>query len=515
MDPVYRTHLALDLDFVAARTCFGELLKKVGAQDTMRLSHDEVEHLVKTEGRDVLRQVFQGHVDLRAAAEQGREAPRGIDELERSHRRQLERPLRTVFGDNRVVRLNFTSKDASGGLRPLDAELNLPEELYSMGLRRSACTLAMDVSFDSANEKLADLTGGKVPKRQLEQLVARATQDFDAFYDRMQRERTQHPPLVAQDSPLLAISTDGKGIVMRPESLREATRKKAERDKHKLTTRLSAGEKRNRKRMAEVASVYDLERQPRSPDDILTRHKEDEADKVPRPRAQNKRVWASVDKPLKSVVQQAFDEALSRDPDRQRDWVYLVDGNKEQIRVAKNIACLNGVSLVIIIDFIHVLEYLWRAAWSFFDKGDSRVEAWVLTRARAVLDGKASCVAAGIRRAATKRGLEKKKRKGADDCADYLLNNKEMLKYDVYLAAGYPIATGVIEGACRHLVNDRLGITGARWGLQGAEAILRLRALRTSGDFEEYWRFHRRQELERNHLARYAPDQLSELKNVA
>ena len=174
-----------------------------------------------------------------------------------------------------------------------------------------------------------------------------------------------------------------------------------------------------------------------------------------------------------------------------------------------------GIALVIIIDFIHVLEYLWKAARSFFDKGDSEVEAWVLTRARAVLDGEASSVAAGIRRAATKRGLEKKKRKGADDCADYLLNNKEMLKYDVYLAAGYPIATGVIEGACRHLVNDRLGITGARWGLQGAEAILRLRALRTSGDFEEYWRFHRRQELERNHLGRYAPDELLELRTAA
>ena len=90
-----------------------------------------------------------------------------------------------------------------------------------------------------------------------------------------------------------------------------------------------------------------------------------------------------------------------------------------------------------------------------------------------------------------------------------------MLQYDEYLAAGYPIATGVIEGACRHLVNDRFGITGARWGLQGAEAILRLRALRSSGDFDEYWRFHRRRELERNHLVRYAPDELADLRAVA
>jgi len=512
MDPVYCISSDLDLDFSAARASFNALLSKASSKDTQQLSHDEVEHLVDTEGREVLRLIYQGHLDLRTAAEQNREAPRGADDEERSHRRHLERPLRTVFGDNRVVRLNFTSKDVSSGLRPLDAELNLPKESYSLGLRRAASIMAMDVSFDSAYAKLAAFTGGNVPKRQLEELVVRTAQDFDAFYDDVQRERIQHPPDLESNHPLLVLTSDGKGIVMRPESLREGTRKKAERDKHKLATRLSAGEKRNRKRMAEVAAVYDQELQPRSPDDILAQRIQEQSKRAPRPRAQNKRVWASVDKPLKAVVQQCFDEALSRDPDRQRTWVYLVDGNKEQIRVASEIAKRNCVSLVIIVDFIHVLEYLWKAAWSFFDKGDKKVEAWVLTRARAVLDGRASNVAAGIRQSATKRGLADKDRKGADDCADYLLNKKDMLKYNDYLAAGCPIATGVIEGACRHLVNDRLGITGARWGLKGAEAILRLRALRTSGDFEDYWRFHRRQELERNHLSRFAKNELPELR---
>ncbi len=513
MDPVYRTTPDLDLDFSAARACFEDIVDLASAEDTMRQSHDEVESLVKAKGRELLRQIFQSHLDLRAVAETGRQAPLGVDGEDRPHRRALRRPLRSLFGENRVVRLNFTSKATSGGLRPLDAELNLPEESYSLGVRRMCCTFAMDLSYDAALAKLEDSTGLRVPKRQMEELIVRAAQDFDAFYDTMQRQRLAHPPQGDTNRPLLAISTDGKGIVMRPESLRPATRKKAERDQHKLATRLSAGEKRNRKRMAEVATVYDIERQPRGPDDILSRSHDSE--KAPRPRAQNKRVWASVDKPLKAVVQQAFDEAQSRDPDQQRDWVYLVDGNKEQIRMGKALAALRGVSLVIIIDFIHVLEYLWKAAWCFFHKGDPDVEAWVSQRARAVLEGRASHVAAGVRRTATKRGLDKARRKGADDCADYLLHNKDMLEYDQYLAAGYPIATGVIEGACRHLVNDRLGITGARWGLHGAEAILRLRALRSSGDFDEYWRFHRRRELERIHLVRYATEELAELRDVA
>ena len=90
-----------------------------------------------------------------------------------------------------------------------------------------------------------------------------------------------------------------------------------------------------------------------------------------------------------------------------------------------------------------------------------------------------------------------------DDCAEYLLNYKDMLKYDEYLAAGLPIATGVIEGACRHLVNDRMDITGARWGLQRAEAILKLRSLKSSGDSEVYWDFYKDQTLKRNHTSRY------------
>jgi hypothetical protein len=102
------------------------------------------------------------------------------------------------------------------------------------------------------------------------------------------------------------------------------------------------------------------------------------------------------------------------------------------------------------------------------------------------------------------RELPPDKRVGADDCADYLIAKRSMLRYDRYLRQGLPIATGVIEGACRHLIVDRLDITGARWSVRGAEAILRLRSLRSSGDFDDYWRFHLEAEHARNHASRYA-----------
>jgi hypothetical protein len=140
---------------------------------------------------------------------------------------------------------------------------------------------------------------------------------------------------------------------------------------------------------------------------------------------------------------------------------------------------------------------------SFHDEGDPAAEQWVHDQAIAVLAGKATRVAASLRRTATRRGLNPAKRAGVDACATYLINKQRYLHYPTALHNGWPIATGVIEGACRHLVKDRMDITGARWGLPGAEAILKLRALRNNGDFDTYWRYHLEQERRRVHETRY------------
>jgi hypothetical protein len=183
-------------------------------------------------------------------------------------------------------------------------------------------------------------------------------------------------------------------------------------------------------------------------------------------------------------VEEVFEETRRRDPECRRRWVVLVDGDRHQIARVRAEARRRGLAsdITLVVDFIHVLEYLWDAAWCFFAEGDRGAERCVTERAFAVLQGRSSDVTAGIRRSATLRELPADRRKGADDCADYLIAKRSMLRYDRYLRAGLPIATGVIEGACRHLIVDRLDITGARWSVPGAEAILRLRSLRPSGD---------------------------------
>jgi hypothetical protein len=143
-------------------------------------------------------------------------------------------------------------------------------------------------------------------------------------------------------------------------------------------------------------------------------------------------------------------------------------------------------------------------AWDSYGERGGPAPSWHQEPwARTILRGKAAQVAAGIRRRATTYGYSPAERAGADECARYLGNKKNYLDYATALAKGWPIATGIIEGACRHIVKDRMDITGARWGLEGAEAILRLRAVIANGDFEDYWRFHLRREHERIHHAKY------------
>jgi hypothetical protein len=492
--------IAVEKPFAAAEEKFSELVARLRTEESRRMTHSELESLIAAEGREIHRRLLQGHLDLRASEERVQASVRGTDDVERTHHRRRARGLLTVFGLVTAMRMTYGAR-RRGSLSPLDASLNLPKELHSHGLRRLAAVEAARGSFDATVEAIERNTGTRLAKRQAEELVERAAQDFDAFYD-----RPESAEAAASEKDLLVLSLDGKGIVMRHEHLREATRKAAESAQHKLERRLSKGEKRDRKRMATVAAVYDLTAQARRPEDVLAELRPVRDVSKPRPRAKNKRVWASVEKSAEAVTSEVFEEARRRDPECRRRWVVLVDGDRHQIARVRAEAKRRGMSrdVTLVVDFIHVLEYLWDAAWCFFEEGDKEAERWVTERAFAVLEGRSSDVAAGIRRSATLRELPPDKRIGADDCADYLIAKRSMLRYDQYLRRGLPIATGVIEGACRHLIVDRLDITGARWSVRGAEAILRLRSLRSSGDFDAYWTFHLEAEHARNHASRYA-----------
>jgi hypothetical protein len=485
--------------FEASRVLFEALVGELAGPDCAGATHAELEDVLTARSREVFCQLMQDHLDLRAQREQrlpevtdAGQVARGA--VETGHTRALT----TVFGQVTASRLAYRRR-GHVNLYPADGQLNLPTEKHSHGLRRLVAVEAARGSFDDVTDAIERATGVRLGKRQAEELAGRAAVDFEGFY-----AQRRAPAGARRD--VLVLSADGKGIVMRPEALRPATAHAAAGSTPKLATRLSKGEKRNRKRLAEVGAVYDAEPVTRSPADILARDTNTDDTGSEAPVAANKWLTASVTDDAATVIGRLFDEAGRRDPGHERTWIALVDGNNHQIDRIQTEATRRGIDMTILCDFIHVLEYLWKAAWSFHNEGDPAAEEWVRDKATAVLQGKATHVAAGIRRAATRRGLAPPRRAGADTCATYLTNKASHLDYPTALHNGWPIATGVIEGACRHLIKDRMDITGARWGLTGAEAILKLRALRSNGHLNEYWHYHLAQERHRVHETRYRND---------
>jgi hypothetical protein len=502
--------IANDAVFCESRSQMTKLEDDLSDDAAMSAPLHKIEQMLEAQGREMLRSMMQAHFDQRAAQERV-VAVEGADGVERTQLRRGRRNVMTKFGEVELDR-NLYQAPAVEGLAPLDAAMELPAEKYSYEVRRIVAEESARASFDEVVELVKKQTGAEVPKRQVEELTMRAAQDFDAFY----RERLCDPE---STDHLLILSFDAKGVATVHRDLREATRRAAEETPRRLETRLVKGEKPNRKRMAEVATVYTLEKWPRTVFDVLHGMSDEQPNPARRPRPTNKRVWASIEHAPQQVINDAFAEALRRDPGRRRQWVVLVDGNRDQLRRIQRAARNARVEITIVLDIVHVLEYLWRAAYAFNAEGSDEAEKWVNYRLTALLNGRSGgLIAKSLRLMIKRHKLDTAQAAPVERAARYLVKNTRLLHYDRALAEGLPIATGVIEGACRYLVKDRMGRTGARWSLTGAEAVLRLRALRTSGNFDEYWEYHLRKEHERTHQSRYAdgavPDPLLSVRRT-
>jgi hypothetical protein len=495
--------------FADADAQYEQIRARMTSRAATELSHAELEDELEITARELCRRLFQDHLRLRKyqAGQHGFDRPVvGSDGVERKQVRESERGLETVFGGVRAERDQF-ERPGHVSLHPLDAGLNLPEEKFSYGVSKRAAEEVTKQSFDSAVAAMNKYTGAHIAKRQFEDLIVKAARDFDWFY--AARETITQAEADAT-SEILVLTFDGKGVRMLKKALREATRLAAEAQcaNPGPWRQMSAEEKRlqrHGKRMAIVAAVYTIAPYCRTPQDLVRdlAPVRDVTEQIARPRPECKRVWASLKKDPEVVMREAFKEALRRDPERKKRWVVLVDGNETQLGLLEILRHELGLDLTIILDVIHVRQYLWRAAEAFHPKGSKEAETWVNERFLRVLEGDITGVAAGMTRSATKRRIKGTKREAVDKCAKYILNNRAYMPYREALKRGFPVATGVIEGACRHLVQDRMELTGAKWALLRAEAVLRLRALISSGDFDEYWKCHLAREYERNHEIQY------------
>jgi hypothetical protein len=453
-------------------------------------------------GRELTRLAMQHALDAQAAAEERLESVTGADGYVR---RRAEtghaRTIATLAGDVSVCRIAYRcGVKGAGSLFPRDAVLNLPELAYSWGLQKLLVMAARENSYEQAEAFVLAATGVSIANGQAQKIIAAAAADAEAFA----RGRGQGPD---QDPAVpLAISADGKGVAVRPQARRSRARREDQRTRL-FAHRTGTGEKTGTKRMAETAVVFDVAVPdgPRRTPAQLMHPDPDPRQRPAAPAAANRWYTCGITAAASDVITAAFDHAERRDPGHDRPWIGLVDGNNHQIQCFRDEAAQRGITLTILIDFIHVTEYIWKLAWCFHRYPDPAAETWVTAQLTAILAGNAADVIALVRRlaAASPPAPGSEHDKIITRTLNYLTAKQPYLDYPTALENGWPIATGVIEGACRHLVHDRMGITGARWSLPGAQAILWLRAIDASGDTPAYWTHHLHHEHQRNHLSRY------------
>ncbi len=447
---------------------FSLLESWLASSSALQLPLHQIESQQQAKGREVQRLLLQAHLQHRGNGDVGPalqlEQPDGAALY--SHRRLSTRSLTTVFGAVELVRMGY-SRPSGPSIFPLDKALALPARSFSYELQRRLVKAAVQNPFLESVQTIAELTGVGVSKRSLEEILPDAARDFDAFY--------QHRSVATPTGSILVAAVDGKGIPM------------VKPGGPPPRARLTKGQKANKKRMATVATVFTRAPWVRTPQQVIEGlFPNPRPAPVPSPpRPENKRVWASLLKGKTAVIEEVAAEMDRRDPARSATRLALTDGERAlQIRVDQKL------QVTLILDLMHVLEKLWKAAYVFHAEGSLEADLWVLDRTLRILIGEVGQVVKGIRQSITKRGLSGPKRKTLNAVANYLYRNRSRMRYDEYLANGWPIASGPVEGACKNLIKDRMERSGMRWTEQMAEAIVQLRAIYLSGDFDRYWQFH-------------------------
>jgi hypothetical protein len=451
---------------------FRELERFLDGAVTQRLELGVLERESERRGRELVRLALQAHIDARGDGDVGEailvEGPEGP--LRLAYKRPHTRAVLSVFGEVRVCRMGYGTPGRQA-IHPLDAELCLPGRIYSYECQRRLMRAVICSPFDEAITLLAEMTGVSVPKGSAEQLLREAAVDFEEFY--AQRPAASVKPARGE---ILVAAIDCKGIPMvKPQRALRVVRR-------------GKGEKANKKRMATVAAVHNQAPVVRTPQEVLDSlfASGERPERGERRRPSHKRVWASLMADKDTFIADVGAEMRRRDPRRERTWVILTDGERAlQQRVTSSFK-----DVTLILDLLHALEKLWACAHALHREGSPEAQAFVYERAKRILEGKVDQVVKGLRLIVTKRGLTGNKAKTLRDSAAYCQRNRQRMRYDIYLANGWPIASGSVEGACKNLIRDRFERSGMRWTPETAEALLRLRATYLSGDFNAYWEFH-------------------------
>lgn len=494
--------------FDAVNKAVGELQGLIG----VAFEKKEALHLVE---RDVFRKVLQiglaaveVFVAMHGTGDVGPTySPAGGKELARQPQSKF-REYESVFGTLEIERAVYARGNKQREHAPLDAMLALPEGKFSFFLQDLAQMLGVDLAWEKDRAVLDRLLGRSIPVDSLERMSRHMAEAMPTYQE--QRKL----PAARQEGDLFVASGDGKGIPMRKE------RPADEPASCRLLPASQRGPLPGRKQMSVVGTLYSVDRFVRTPEDVLralfregpaTGEGSPLSEKL-RPRPVGKHVWAALDEEILDdddapftlpAVSTTFgwlaDEHRRRDPHRRHPLVRLMDGEPRLWETAD--ACMplgDHPDDADILDILHVSQHLWKVA-GVLETHRKRQETFLREQLGRVLHGGVRGVIKGLRSLATRRKLRGTARKTVDAACGYFERNADRMRYDDYLKKGYPIASGAIEGACRHLVKDRLERTGMRWVREGAQAMLDLRSAWLNEEWDAYQAHYVEREVQRIH----------------
>jgi hypothetical protein len=382
----------------------------------------------------------------------------------------------SVFGKVRFARHYFTAPGQEG-FCPLDAVLSLPARCYSDLLREWAVYGATEASYRESQMVLERILGLSLSIQALESAVAEAGGDVTPFY-----EQPAEPAAAPPAATILVVQADGKGVPMvQPPTQRPAVR-------------LAKGQKRTKKKEAVVTGLYTISPYQRTPQQVAAALLQDPdgTESAARPQPVGKELRATLAGKAAAMSRLAQRVAQREGPHIQ-ERVALSDGAE----ALQQQLMTHFPEYPLILDIIHATEYLWGTATALLGETHPHRTAWVRADLEPLLAGQIGAVITALEAEGHDPTHTAAQRQAARRTVGYYRRNRPYMRYDEYLARGWPIGTGVVEGACRHLVKDRMEQSGMRWTKGGAQGVLDLRAVRLNSHWEAYWQFHRHQQHQR------------------
>jgi hypothetical protein len=407
--------------------------------------------------------------------------------------------IRSIFGDHRFEQFTYSAgKHKSIKLRPISARMELPERRWSYLVQELVEMLAVDQAYEQATSNLGQILGGKFSVDTAEQINGQMGQDAGEFLGNLP------VPEPGSEAKFLVATADCKGVPLVKE------------DAPKVAAFETAKKNPGNRRMATVASVYTVDPHVRTAEDVTEALFRDEIPedepKTKRPKPQNKNTTAHFPEVEEdgvggtlaiSGIHVAMAWLIGQVVARRRPGqvlLVLMDG-QESLWETLKLHLSFSARTVPILDILHALSYIWKAA-KLFTKTDAARRAFTRQRLLRILRGEVRGVIRGLRRMGTIQDFSGESLKELTRICGYLEKNADRMRYDEYLRRGYPIASGVIEGACRHLVKDRMERSGMRWTLEGARSMLHVRSAFQSDHWRTFLDHRIHQEVTRIHRHR-------------